>query len=92
MFRCVMSLISFFVSSGPFMDQSQVYSQTLYLLVLHKPIFAKMIYKQVENMMIILMSQVMIQLTMNQQKKRSLNQATNLNNIVLKNRYLRIAM
>lgn len=79
------------MSLGLLMDQSQVYAQILYLLVLHKSILVKTIYKQVVDLMMILMSQVMSQSTMNQHKK-PLNQAANLNKIILKNCYIRIAM
>ena len=80
------------MSSGRFIDQSQVYAQILYWLVFHKQILVTTIYKQVADLMMILMSQVMSQSTVNQQKKRSLTQAATLNMIILKNHYLQTTM
>ena len=55
---------------GLIMDQSQVCTQILHMLVFHKPILSKTIYKHVVDLLIILMSQMMSQSIMNQQRKR----------------------
>ena len=49
----------------------KLYVQILYLLVFQKPILAERIYKQVLDLMMILISQAMSQTTMKQQKKKS---------------------